>query len=643
MKSICFSFSFLLLSLLNSSTTQAQAQADGTVGSVGSHEVTYSELVNSYSKGNNSQILLSDLKNYLPLYLDYKAKLMFARDNGYFADSTILSEHNMYSKQAAYAHWLNNEIKPTLFEQFFERAQVEMKSFHVLISVPQNATKEQEQEIINKLKEAKKEIKAGVDLQEVDKKYSTFRGNRSMGGDLPWVSAGMLVKEFEDQLFNLEVGDVSEPFKTQFGYHIILLQDIRDRQPAKEVSHIFVRPSNDSTALNKINFAYEALEDGDNWDEVVKKYTDDSPSAGNGGKIGWISIKSNYSLNFIEQVRKLDADQPYSEPIRSDYGYHIFKVDSVQNIEDEAAWKKELMKDFENGPYFQENNAFAVDYLVQNYGSAANLSTLEKYEQFLAGHDSSAISTLKLGRKLRSDKLLSFNGKSYTLNDFHAYLSAHNANLPASAFNPNYVDEFTQHIVDKQIIDFTLNKYPEFGEEVESYLNGLVVYKLNDDFIWSGETVDSTRLRNMYEEQIEQFSYPERPFFYMLSARHDSLLAHAVEFIQAGNSPDSVWNEMKRVSVSSDSINTYSEEPFLRLQDMEPNTFSETFEYNKRRGIFYLKDRLPARRMTFEESFNRLLTEFQPTREKEWMNEVRKRYKVKSDADKLTKLYQANN
>ncbi|MEI7987396.1 MAG: peptidylprolyl isomerase [Chloroflexota bacterium] len=70
-------------------------------------------------------------------------------------------------------------------------------------------------------KKALAEIKTGSPWNDVTKKYSTDTGSKDSGGDLGWFSKGAMIKEFEDVAYKLGIGEISDPVKTQFGWHII--------------------------------------------------------------------------------------------------------------------------------------------------------------------------------------------------------------------------------------------------------------------------------------------------------------------------------------------------------------------------------------------------------------------------------------
>lgn len=634
-------FSGLFFILIVPFSLIAQSNTDQIiVGTVGGEKVTYQELIQNYTTGETGSPDYDDLKNFLPIYLDYKAKLQQAREEGYYEDSTLINEHRQYAKQAAYAYWLQNEIKPAALKQFKSRADRELKTFHILIALPQNATPQQEADIVAKLNMARNQIMDGADLKELNEEYSTVANGRSMGGELPWISAGRTVKPFEDQAYALEVGEVSRPFKTQFGYHIILLQDERERIPSRLTQHIYVRATNDTTGQQKIEKAYSELEQGQSWEEVVRTYSEDGASARNSGNIGWVNYQENYNPDFLEAVMTLDTEKPYSEPINTSYGYHIIRIDSVERYASEEARDEALMDQLSESPYYEENNTFVINYLRENLSSEVNDELLSEYENWITSFDTVRITDLPPLQIDDSKTIYTIDGHAQSLADFHQYVLKNHDSKQASVYRELWFEQFTQYIIDDLIIDLTLNQYPEFEQQSKNYRDGLVVYNINENKIWSSATVDSSRLRSIYESNIGEYSYPERPFYYLISARADSTIELAMEFVNEGGHLDSLRSNIQRLGVSKDSTSSFKESPFDRLANMEVHSFSDIFEYNNNKAVFWLEERLPARPMTFEEAFNRLVSDFQPQREQEWTQELRQKYNISPDFENLRKAYQ---
>lgn len=100
-----------------------------------------------------------------------------------------------------------------------------IKARHILITLPEDSGEEKSAAAKKRIEEIAQEIKAGGDFAELARKYSEDPGSASKGGDLGYFSRDTMVKPFSDAAFNLKVGEVSEPVKSNFGYHLIKLED----------------------------------------------------------------------------------------------------------------------------------------------------------------------------------------------------------------------------------------------------------------------------------------------------------------------------------------------------------------------------------------------------------------------------------
>ena len=97
---------------------------------------------------------------------------------------------------------------------------------HILLSLSEDATEEENLEAEEKIKDIRSEIESGADFAELAAKYSQDPVSAEEGGDLGEIERGMMVQPFEAALFDLGEGEVSEPVKTQFGWHLIKLKSV---------------------------------------------------------------------------------------------------------------------------------------------------------------------------------------------------------------------------------------------------------------------------------------------------------------------------------------------------------------------------------------------------------------------------------
>lgn len=641
MKTICAVCTIVFISCAgtNSTSNNSKIPKDNIVGYVDGTPVSYEEFKEGYLSGSlNEDYTLEELEDFLPTYLNYKAKLTQAKDLGYFDQKSILEEYDLYSKQAAYAYWMDEHIKPTKFNEFKERYSKEMKSSHILIAVNPSAPPTDTLAAYNKLIEARDKYLSGeATMAQLDSAYSSVREGRSMGGELPWFSVGTTVKPFEDVLYSLEKGEISMPFRTQFGYHIILLEDVRERVPSRMISHIFAgRDSNPA----KLDTAYKRLMNGADWDAMVTDYTEDRLSMRNGGNIGWINYGARYHPDFINLVMDLDPEIEITEPIRTPYGTHIFRMDSIQTFKNEAEKDEFLRKELEKTNAVKTNNSTVINWIRDNYLEIVHLDNFEAFKASIDDTDSTKFEEYEFDAEVSDLVLYTFQDYEFTASDFEDYLKEKYGTQPAYKLSDLWFSAFQKASVDNILAEFTRVTYPEFEIQTQGYLKGLVVYQINEDSVWSSATVDTSRLKSIYDSNIEEYSYPVRYYYHMITSRQDSNIQKAIDFVEAGNSPDSIRANNIPVGVVSDSTGAFQGEPFDRLEQMEVHTFSSPFEYNNRNAVFYLNEILPARSMTFDEAFNRIMADYQPVREENWLENLNKTYDIQAFPERVKLNYE---
>jgi peptidyl-prolyl cis-trans isomerase D len=116
-----------------------------------------------------------------------------------------------------------------------------------------------EQKTKERLIDIKKEIEEGGDFAELAQEYSDDKGSAQNGGDLGWFGKGKMVEPFENAAFALKPGEMSEPIKTQFGWHLIKVFDAKEGVKGKEIkaSHILLRTQISQETLEQLKLEAE--------------------------------------------------------------------------------------------------------------------------------------------------------------------------------------------------------------------------------------------------------------------------------------------------------------------------------------------------------------------------------------------------
>jgi peptidyl-prolyl cis-trans isomerase SurA len=198
-----------------------------------------------------------------------------------------------------------------------------VKLSHILLEIKPS------QETLDSLKREAEKIlelvKSGQDFAQLASMYSDDPSGKE-GGDLGFFKKGDMIPKFEQVAFSLNPGEVSDVVETEFGYHIIKVEEKKDDRVHARHILILVRPSQEDTlkVLALADSLYHQLLEGTDFGEMAKKFSADEESKKLGGELDWYPIASMIP-EFKEWVKNKKIGE-ISPPIKSQYGIHILKV-----------------------------------------------------------------------------------------------------------------------------------------------------------------------------------------------------------------------------------------------------------------------------------------------------------------------------
>lgn len=233
-------------------------------------------------------------------------------------------------------------ITPREIDQFLEsRAgqewlQPRFNLGHILL--PFNLSPENEDDLAAQANNLREQlVAADIDFRQAAQENSKGP-NASRGGDLGWGTPQTLPELFVQQVSRLKPGELTPVFRSNAGFHILKLYQRSGAEPVlverSKARHILVKTSElftDAEAQVKINGIYEQLQNGADFIALAKKLTDDTASKLSGGDLGW-STPGQFVPAF-EQVMNSTAVGEMSKPFRSQFGWHVLKVDD-RRVED---------------------------------------------------------------------------------------------------------------------------------------------------------------------------------------------------------------------------------------------------------------------------------------------------------------------
>ncbi|TNE95683.1 MAG: peptidylprolyl isomerase, partial [Bacteroidetes bacterium] len=329
------------------------AQQDPVIMTIDGKPVTKSEFLQIYLKNNpDPKFDKASLDEYVELFKKFKLKVIEAEALGYDTIPKLARELNGYKKQLAMPYLQDSTKNEELVREAYDRLQNEVRASHILIKADEKTSPEDTLKIYNRLLAMKKRIENGEDFASIAMapNGSEDPSVSSNGGDLGYFTAFQMVYPFEDAAFKTEIGKVSMPFRTRFGYHILMVSDKRPARGTMEAAHIMVRVTKESTeqevnaARDKANEIYDLIEKGEKFEDLVKKYSDDGSTLSKGGILPQFGTGAATRMvpEFEDAAFELKNDGDVSKPIRTDFGFHIIKRISWKPVPSFEEMEKEI-------------------------------------------------------------------------------------------------------------------------------------------------------------------------------------------------------------------------------------------------------------------------------------------------------------
>jgi len=501
-----------------------------TLFSVGDDSVSVSEFINTFTRNNSlEKATKKEVRDYLELYINFKLKVKDGLDSQIDTTPTFQRELASYRSQSAKSYLVDKEVSDRLIEEAVERSKLMVRASHILIRSPQDATPKDSLIAYNKALDIRKKIVSGNisfpeaavqfsdDLSAKDERLPNGRMQYGNKGDLGYFSTFDLIYPFESAAYNTPVGSYSMPFRTQFGYHIIWVQDKQPIVPKISISQILLI---DSTAhagnmtpevKETLALIDKALKQGEDFETLAEQYTEDPSSKGKGGLIDPITYK-NRPGDFIKNCITLKNDQ-ISKPFPSVVGWHIVKLNELIIPEaNEEEKRYSLVSRIQR----DSRSTKSVESLVEKLKKEYRYSEVNKNAAFSLLSNAfekemnipSVTELLAIEGIEKLNPLATFANQNITLHSFLQYLDRFKGserNSTANHFLETQYNLFLKDNIIKYEYENLENKYPDYKELISEYHHGMILFEMNNEKIWSESLKDSANLEAFYEKSISNY------------------------------------------------------------------------------------------------------------------------------------------
>jgi peptidyl-prolyl cis-trans isomerase SurA len=508
------------------SIAQAQYSDNSPLVIVGTDTTTRGKFMRIYLKNNedeNGKPNRQSVEDYLNLYINFRMKVLHAKEEQYDTNTELQKELSIYRASAAEPYITDLAIADTILKEAYRFSIQDRRASQILINVKQDALPADTIAAYKKAMEARAKLIAGEPIYKVALEYSDEVKKRSerkgyriteKEGDYGYFTAFQNVYPFEKVVFNLKPGEWSMPVRTIYGYHVVMVTEQHPALGKIKAAHILVAFSALDTSearieakRKKIEEVYAQLQNGEKFEDMAQLYSDDKASASKNGYLGEFGV--NRMLPQIVEALYTTKEGEFTKPIQTVLGFHIVKLISASGPETFENLKPNLefriQRDLDRAEIpvisfvekMKKKNGFSLDSKALNAFNTMVKDSLRLRPEWAAEPT--------LPR--RNKTIFTYNGKPVPESEYADYVEK---NLPRKKYSIDYslsrlIKEF-EVVYIRQYEMNRIDEYdPEFKALMDEYRDGVYLFDITNHNVWEKSSNDTAGLREYFNEHRDKY------------------------------------------------------------------------------------------------------------------------------------------
>jgi len=697
-KSKIFVVSLINIIFLNNIIAQ-----DPIVMTINKRPVKKSEFEAVYKKNNVKEVPSSSksVKEYVDLFSLFKSKVFEAESLGLDTLNSFKTELLGYRRQLAAPYLTDKNTTENLLLETYDRMKYEVRASHILVRLEETALPKDTLEAwtrinlirnavigkfptpvevlnydkllknsteiskflkgkdssvykvkVNAIKKLSEYAKSSSDLfQSIAPKTSDDPSALDNKGDLNYFTALDMVYPFESAAYNTKVGEISPIVRTRFGYHILKISDKRESRGEIFVAHIMCRvlkEANDQEKVNaktKIDEIYAKIKAGQNFEDLARQFSDDKQSNERGGQLQPFK-GGRLPKDFEDAAFNIKSDNEISEPILSQYGWHIIKRIELKTLPPFSEIKNDIKSKINRDSRSQMGRVALIEKVKKENNFKENIKNKDEFNKIMDSTYLKATWKAERAAKFGNKEIFNLGGKSYTQNDFAKFLEAQ-----MTFRSPTDVIEIMKGIyktwVEENVISFEdallEKKYVEFANLYREYRDGILLFDLTDQKVWSKAVKDTLGLKSFYETNKNKYLWEERAEVTTYKCLNEKVAKDLRKLFKDGKSEKEIvqiLNISSQLNVSSENVtylkgeNTNVDANWIK--GIAPKNYSDAKE--KKVLVLIINNILTKSPKTLAECRGSATSDFQNFLDTEWLNYLKDKYKVELNQEVLSTI-----
>jgi peptidyl-prolyl cis-trans isomerase SurA len=625
---------------------------------VGNEEVYPEEFLHIISKSREFQtkdekLDPEEFEKNLELFINYKLKVKEAENLGLDKVVEFDREFEIFKEDLIKPFLIKNSIQEGELRKAYNRMQEVVKASHILLQFPNNASTEDSIAVFRMAEKLKKDAENGADFNDLALEYSDDPSAKENKGSLGYFTSLQMVYQFEDAAFSLSPGQISDPVLSDFGYHIIKLEDKKPNPGEIRVSHILVRsqtgdPVSEERSLRKIGDIYTELQKPETtWEEVCSMYSEDMATKDSGGDLPWFSIGAVVP-DFERVAFSLQDEGEISPPVKSPYGFHIIRLNEkkpLASYEDmEPAIKSKILRD-SRSTLIQSQ---VISIQKSRFGFRENGKTIQTLANiFDRGSRTEAFKTVS-EQNLQDSVMFVVGGQTKSVTDFVDFLQSENRNFrsPEKGNFENLYEKFLQNSLNEAEEAYLLANNEDYRLLIQEYRDGILLFSLMNEHVWQKAIEDSLGQLKYYEENNSRYQWKERINALIVKVGQEEVIPSVRRFLADKKYQPNLEDRLENTFLADNPLAFAIEDGLYELENhpvVKKANFSKTVQeinHDGRVHFLVLGTRVPASPKKFEETRGKVIQDYQEFLEKNMISRLKEKYLIQINEEQKQKVYE---
>ena len=631
----------------------AQLNAQEVLFTVGNQSITTEEFKAVYEKNKGVGAALDPKtpEQYLELYVNFKLKIAEAYAQQRDTATGFKNEFGGYRAQLAKPYLSDQGAEEELIKQAFSRMQEEVRAAHIMIALEANALPSDTLKAYKQLVELRKSILSGkTKFENAARETSADTWSAKNGGDLGFFTVFNMVYPFESAAYELEVGELSMPVRSQYGYHLVKLLERRSASGIVRVRHIFFASNGKSSlqeqqrAERSANEIYSRLEGGEDFISLLE-FSEDRKTKDAMGELPEFGI-NNMMPAFEAAAFALEAPGDYSTPVETSIGWHVIQLIEKKPLPTFDELKSELKKKVNRDVRSRVGATRFMKRLKSEYDFAIDERwlgrTMNLVDKNAFGTGAWEIPTLSRDRvvatfaneKIYQSEVLEFWSK--------------NQNQSSEAVRVEFLRVLFNAYSNDRLIAYEdgqlEKKHADFRNLVREYKEGILLFDLTQEAVWNKAAQDSAGIAAHYELIKEDYRWEDRVrATYWVST--DEKLARKIAKWTSKNKVEKVQELLENEDALSVAIQngTYEQDENSVIQAVwqeESGVFGPVELDNGSFVVVQIDEFIPSAPKALNEIKGLVIASYQDALEKEWVNALKSKFEVNVNENAKSALFQ---